>query len=129
MPYELSFAKALPPLDLDEYINPCCIGGDVVVRHLLPSVTGRYTDMQTNQEDWGWFIWMREGNVALAIDVHTDDHERGLFRIHLTSRIKRRLFSDRVEDTPELDQLRTIVIERLEQWVDGAVDSERIEPD
>ena len=61
MPYELSFTKRVPIVDREQYINECCIGGDVVVNRLLPSVRSRYTDVQTNQEDWGWFIWFRQG--------------------------------------------------------------------
>jgi hypothetical protein len=128
MPYEISFAKTLPPLDHDEYINRCCIGGDIVVNQLLSAVTGRYTSIETNQEDWGWFIWMTQRNVRLAIDIHTDD-ERGLFRVRLTSSRGRWLRPERVEDTPELDQLRTVVIDRLTRWVDGEIECERVEPD
>jgi hypothetical protein len=67
MPYELSFSKQLPHIDREQYINDCCIGGDLVVNQLLPSVQARYTDVQTEQEDWGWFIWFRKGNVRLAV--------------------------------------------------------------
>jgi hypothetical protein len=69
MPYELSFRKRVPITNREDYINECCVGGDVVVNHLLPSVRARYTDVETNQEDWGWFIWFRKGAVRLAIDV------------------------------------------------------------
>jgi len=85
MPYEVSFKKPVPLLDREEYINECCVGGDAVVNRLLPSIQARHTDIQTNQEDWGWFIWFRMGNVRLAIDVFTDDSQEGQFRIHLTS--------------------------------------------
>jgi len=61
MPYEISFAKQVPLLDREEYINVCCVGGDAVVNQLLPSVRSRYIDIQTNQEDWGWFIWFNKG--------------------------------------------------------------------
>ena len=79
MPYEVSFTKRVPVLHREQYINECCIGGDVVLNHLLPSVRARYADVQTNQEDWGWFIWFRKGHVRLAIDVFTDDPEQGFF--------------------------------------------------
>jgi hypothetical protein len=120
MPFELSFVKRLPALERDRYINECCVGGDLVVDRLLPGVRERYTDVQTEQEDWGWFIWFRQQGVRLAIDVFTDDPDEGAFRVHLTSRV-RRLFSDRVVDTPELEELRAWVTSMLDGWADGPV--------
>ena len=94
MPYEVSFTKRVPIRDRDDYINDCCVGGDAVRDRLLPAVQARYGEVDTNQEDWGWFIWFRKGHVSLAIDVFTDDPEEGVFRIHLTSRTKRLLVFD-----------------------------------
>ena len=121
MPYEISFAKQVPLLDRQEYINECCVGGDAVVNQLLPSVRSRCIDIQTNQEDWGWFIWFNKGRVKLAIDVFTDDPERGLFRIHLTSRTKRFFLSDTVVDTPELEELRALIESELAAWGGQAI--------
>ena len=121
MPYEVSFSKRVPIVDREQYINECCVGGDVVVDQLLPSVRARYTDVQTNQEDWGWFIWFRKGQVKLAIDVFTEDPDQGFFRIHLTSRTRHLLLFDRVVDTPELEELRTLVQTELSTWVGGTV--------
>ena len=116
MPYEVSFTRHVPILDRDQYINDCCVGGDVVVDQLLPFVRAHYTDVQTNQEDWGWFIWFRKGNVRLAIDVFADDPAEGLFRIHLTSRTKHLLVLNRVCDMPELEVLRADVASQLAAW-------------
>ena len=121
MPYEVSFTKRVPVVDREQYINDCCIGGDVVVNQLLPSVRARYADVQTNQEDWGWFIWFRKGNVRLAIDVFTEDPDEGVFRIHLTSRTKRLIVLDTVIDTPELEELRLLVTSELAGWVGGTL--------
>ena len=121
MPYEATITKRVPVTDREQYINDWCIGGDVVVNQLLPSGRARYTDVQTNQEDWGWFIWFRKGPVSLAIDVFTDDPEEGIFRIHLTSRTKRWLLLDRVVDTPELEELRELVASELAAWVGSAI--------
>jgi hypothetical protein len=129
MPYEVSFTKRVAVVDREQYINECCIGGDVVVNRLLPSVRAGYTDVQTNQEDWGWFIWFRKGSVRLAIDIFTDDPEEGAFRIHLTSRTKRLLVFDTVVDTSELDELRALVASQLESWVGGAVRITRLDRD
>lgn len=127
MPYELSFTKRVPIGDREQYFNECCIGGDLVVDQLLPLVQKRYSNIQTNQEDWGWFIWFRKGSVRLAIAVFADDPDAGAFRIHLTSRIKRMLVADNVSDTPELDELRELVTAELSSWVGGAITSEVID--
>jgi hypothetical protein len=116
MPYEVAFKRAIAvTIDRDEYINDCCIGGDIVVDALMPVVQERYTDIQSNQEDWGWFIWFRKDQVKLAIDVHTDDGDAGEFRIRLTSRTKR-LITYREQDTPELDELLALVESELRKW-------------
>ena len=116
MPYEVSFSKRVPLLDREQYINECCVGGDAVVNRLLPLMKAPYADVQTNQEDWGWFIWFRKDNVRLAVDIFTDDPERGMFRIHLTSRTKRFFVFDSVIDTPELEELRRIIESELSAW-------------
>ena len=87
MPDAVSFTKRVSVVDREQYINDCCIGGDIVVNQLLPSVEARYSDIQTHQEDWGWFIWFRSGSVQLAIDVFTDNPDEGTFES--TSRLER----------------------------------------
>jgi hypothetical protein len=74
-----------------------------------------------DQEDWGWFIWFRHGHLNLAIDIFTDDPDEGAFRIHLTSRTTRLLLFDQIVDTPELDELKTLVVTDLTDWVGRAV--------
>jgi hypothetical protein len=129
VPYEISFTKRVPIPDRDEYINECCVGGDKVIDQLLPAVRQRYADLDTGQEDWGWYIWFQSGAVKLAIDVFTDDPEKGEFRIHLTSRTKRLLFLESAVDTPELEDLRVLVTSALEAWTGASVRVERIERD
>lgn len=116
MPYEIAFAKTLEVLDEDQYIDPCCWGGDLVVARLLPRIVDEYQRVRTEQEDWGWFIWFRRGSVRLAVDVFCDDPATGAFRVHLTSRVKHLLFLDRVVDVPELDELNQFVVAELESW-------------
>lgn len=128
MPYEICFTRRVPIVDREQYINDCCIGGDAVVNQLLPWVRLRYTHVQTNQEDWGWFIWFRKGTVRLAIDVFTDDPDEGAFRIHLTSRIKRLFVLDTVVDTSELEELRSLVASELTSWVAGVVKITHLDP-
>jgi hypothetical protein len=115
MPYEIAFTRQVPLGDREQYINDCCIGGDVVVDALMPAVQARYSDIQSSQEDWGWFIWFKKGAVKLAIDVHTDDADAGEFRIRLTSRTKKFL-GYKEADTPELDELLTLVEAELRRW-------------
>jgi hypothetical protein len=115
VPYEITFTRPVTITDRDQYINECCVAGDAVVDALLPAVKARYTDIQSNQEDWGWFIWFRKGSVKLAIDVHTDDGGAGEFRIRLTSQTKR-LLGYKQADTPELEELRQLVESELRTW-------------
>jgi hypothetical protein len=114
MPYEVAFRKHVDASNLDQYINNCCIGGDIVSSWLQPVVASRYEEFQTNQEDWGWFLWFRKRGTRLAIDIFTDDPQTGDFRIHLTSRRPRWIFFSEIADTPELEELRALVAERLE---------------
>jgi hypothetical protein len=127
MPYELAFNAELPALDRERYMNECCVGGDVVVERLLPAVKQRYTGIQTNQEDWGWFIWFRDGKVKLAIDVFTDDPDNGAFRIHLTARKHNLLWIARVEDTPELETLRQLIESELSSWTTSPPNVSRVD--
>jgi hypothetical protein len=119
MPYEVSFTKRVESPHPDQYINECCYGGDIVSDRLLPRLRN-YTSMQHNQEDWGWFLWFRRGETRLAVDIFCDDPVAGAFRMHVTSRIPRILFGDRIEDTAELDELRDIIIDELTNWTGEA---------
>ena len=129
MPYEVSFTKLVPQLARDEYINECCVGGDAVVNHLLPVLKPHYASLDTNQEDWGWFIWIDQDGKRLAVDVFTDDPDRGEFRIHLTSSTPRWLRRELIADTPELEVLRERVVSALSGWTDTPVTVEHIDPD
>ena len=125
MPYEIAFTRPVTiAIDRDEYINECCVGGDVVVDALMPAVRARYSDIQSNQEDWGWFIWFKKGAVKLAIDVHTDDGDAGEFRVRLTS-LTKRLITYKESDTPELEELRTLVESELQKWSATGIRTER----
>lgn len=117
VPYIVTFTRPVSVADRQSYINECCVGGDVVLDRLLPSLRERYgSDLASVQEDWGWFVWFEAAGVKLAIDVHTHDPAAGEFQVHLTSRRPRRLFGSKVEDTPELEELRELVLGRLLSW-------------
>ena len=127
MPYELSFTKQFPVSDPDRYINECCWGGDVVLERLLPGISRVFEDVSTEQEDWGWFIWFKKGEVALAVDIFCDDSTLGQFRIHLTSRKKRWLIGDSIVDLPELEAVRELVTSEIEGWCGNPCIAERLD--
>ena len=128
MPYVIAFVKPVQVADLEQYINDCCVGGDIVLDRLLPSLRERYgNDLQSNQEDWGWFAWFEESGVKLAVDVHTNDHALGEFQLHLTSRRPRFLLGAKVQDTAELEQLRDLVVSQLQSWPVERLTVERVD--
>jgi hypothetical protein len=126
MAYEISFTKKLAIQNTGKYLNECCWGGDAVRDELLPLIGETFQKIQTDQEDWGWFIWFRQGPVYLTIDIVCDDPESGKFRIHLTSRTKKFRLFNRVADTPELDRVREMVCSKIQAWA-GSCRVERIE--
>lgn len=116
MPYELAFIKGFSIEGRDKYINECCVGGDVVMNQLLPELRIRYRDIESDQEDWGWFAWFKDAGSNLAVDVFGDDPDAGEFRIHFTSKVPRFLFGAKVIDTPELETLRVPVVDAISRW-------------
>jgi hypothetical protein len=120
MPYELTFTKVVPIGDRDQCFNECCVGGDVVMDHLLPILRAKYEDIETNQEDWGWFAWFKDAGSNLAVDVFSDNPDAGEFRIHVTSNVPRFLFGAKVIDTPELESLLAMVVEAISKWTGQA---------
>ncbi len=127
MPYIVSFVKFVAVVDREQYINDCCIGGDLVLEQLLPVLRERYGDLQSNQEDWGWFAWFEHSGVKLAVDVHTKDETAGEFQVHLTSRKPRLLLGATIQDTPELETLRELVASRLQAWSVARLEIERVD--
>jgi hypothetical protein len=117
MPYRLNIVKAVVPPQADIYINECCWGGDVIRDHLLPTIEAHYDDIQTEQEDWGWFIWFKEGTSSLAVDIVCDDPVVGCFHICLTESKRRFLVLDSIVDGPPLEALRERVCASLTSWV------------
>lgn len=116
MPYEIAFTKQIEVTYPEQYINECCVGGDIVADALLPALRDTYGELTADQEDWGWFLWFSRSGVNLAVDIFCDDPEAGSFRIHLTSRVRTMLFSTKVSDTPELEQLCRLVVSALAAW-------------
>jgi hypothetical protein len=128
MPYIVSFVKPLDVADREQYINDCCLGGDIVLEYLLPALRTRYgSDLQSTQEDWGWFVWFEQLGVKLAVDVHTNDHTLVEFQLVLTSRRPRLLLGAKIQDTPELEQLRQLVVSELQAWPVEQLSVERVD--
>lgn len=117
MPYILNFSKQVEIADPNQYINDCCIGGNVVLNRLLPVLRSYYgIDLQSNQEDWGWLAWFKTGSIKLSIDIFTEDYENLQFQVLLTSHRPRLILSDTVEDSAELELLQKLVIRELTDW-------------
>jgi hypothetical protein len=126
MPYIVSFVKPVEVTDRQQCIDGCCIGGDLVLDQLLPAIEQQDADLQSNQEDWGWFAWFEHAGVKLAVDVHTNDAATGEFQVHLASRRRRLLLGARIQDTPELEALRELVVAKLEAWGASRLEVERV---
>lgn len=60
-----------------EYINPCCVGGDLVIARVLPALRTRCDRVEHGQEDWGWYAWGYVGSRRLAVDTDCQDPDRG----------------------------------------------------
>ena len=116
MPYEVCFTKKLEIKDLPVYINECCWGGDVVRDRLLPSIEAGFGEVQTHQEDWGWFIWIRRERSSMDVDIFCDDPAEGRFRMHISLRVHGFLSLRYLDDSEELRELLTMVCAKIEAW-------------
>jgi hypothetical protein len=125
VPYELSFTAPVAVSDSSHYINDCCWGGDLVRDRLMPLLSESYHTIRTDQEDWGWFLWFRDGAIRLAVDIHCDDVAASAFRIRLTSR-RKKLIGSEIVDTPELDRLRDVLLPAMGAWT-GSLRIERVD--
>ena len=125
VPYEINFAAPIEVSDSTHYINDCCWGGDVVRDRLLPLLSEKYQTIRTDQEDWGWFLWFRDGAIRLAVDIHCDHIVGSAFRIRLTSR-RKKLIGSEIVYTPELDRLRDVLLPAMAAWT-GSLRIERVE--
>jgi hypothetical protein len=127
MPIVIRFRKPVDVAGDEPYLNDCCIGGDVVLERLLPSLRERYGELEPTQEDWGWFVWLEHDRVRLAVDVLTQNPITSEFEIRLTSRKASFLRPARVVDTPELEALRARVVAQLESWPVKSLTVERLD--
>ena len=117
MAYEIEFTTKVSVTDPEVYVNDCCWGADVVRDRLLPvvSTTRVYDSVRTGQEDWGWYIWMRQKTELTRIHMQCDDKERGGFRIHILSSKKRWLLWKDI-DTPDVERIQQVTISEIKKW-------------
>lgn len=117
MAYEIEFTTTVDVTDPGIYINDCCWGGDVVCDKLLPAVssTGLYENVKTGQEDWGWYIWMRQKTELTRIHIQCDDKQAGEFRIHIFSSKKRWLLWKDM-DLPDVERVQQVIISEVKKW-------------
>lgn len=127
MPYVLTFRKTLEITDRDQYFNECCVGGDLVLEQLLPVLRATYGEVQSEQEDWGWFAWFEHAGTKLAADVFAEDDMPQIFTMHLTARVPRLFLGAKVCDTNELEQLRHSVCGALTAWPVSNLDVQRVD--
>ena len=104
MPYELTFIKR----DVE---------ADAVAARILPALRDRYgADVQAEPEDDGSYLRFDDGDVTLAVDIVCRDHENGAFRVAIASSTKRFAFLKRIEDVPQLEELKRIVAAEIAEW-------------
>ena len=104
MPYELTFIK--------HEVEP-----DAVASRLLPALRERYgEEVEAEREDWGSHIRLTDEEVTLAIDIVPADNDSGTFRVVIASSTKRFAFLKRVEDVPELEELKRLVAGEIAEW-------------
>ena len=127
MPFSIRFRKPVDVTEAEPYINDCCIGGDVVLEHLLPRLRQSYGDLEPTQEDWGWFVWFEHVGVKLAVDVFTQDPITNEFEIHLTSRKARLLPIGTGGGHTGAGGTPTRVVASLEAWPVTALIVERLD--
>jgi len=102
MPYELKFTKYAesPP------------GQAELVERLLPALQQRYgDDVRANDG----YIRCDDGDVTLAIEIFGGDNP-GVFRIEITSSTRRFAVLKRIEDVPELEELKRIIAGEIAEW-------------
>jgi hypothetical protein len=127
MAYVIEFTATLNVSDPKIYINDCCWGGDVIRDGLLPVVSPEYEDVQTTQEDWGWFIWMRRGQQWSGVDIYCDDKESGAFRILISGWQRRWLRRKHVEGD-DLEHIKEVTVNEISKW-GKIIKVQRLSPD
>jgi hypothetical protein len=99
MPYDLTFMKS-------------GAGPGAVAERLLPALQERYGEDVANDDG---YIKFDEGDVALAVEVFLGERD-GSFRVTITSSRRRFALLKKIEDVPELEELKRIVAGEIAEW-------------
>ena len=99
MPYDLTFTKA-------------GLGPGAVADRLLPALKQRYGDDVASDDG---YIKFDADDVALAIEIFLGERD-GTFRVTLTSSTRRFAVLKKIEDVPELEELKRIVAGEIAEW-------------
>jgi hypothetical protein len=99
MPYDLTFMK--PGVETDG-----------VTERLLPALQQRYGEDVRSDDA---YIKFDADDVALAVEIFAGDRE-GAFRVTLTSSTRHLAFLKKIEDVPQLEELKRIVAGEIAEW-------------
>jgi hypothetical protein len=83
-----------------------------VATRLLPALQQRYGDDVRSDDA---YIKFADDDVALAVEVLAGDRE-GAFRVTLTSSTRHLAFLKRIEDVPQLEELKRLVAGEIAEW-------------
>lgn len=115
MAYEIELTALLTVPDPEIYINDCCWGGDVIRDRLVAGIATGYDHMETLQEDWGWYIWMRRGEQWSGVDIYCDNKQSGEFRIHISGWQARWLGRKHIEGN-DLEHIKDVTVNEIGKW-------------
>jgi hypothetical protein len=125
MQYVAIFHHEVAIKDKNQYINPCCYGGDVIGNLLQPRLRDAgFTIDLFDQEDWGWFLWLKKGKSGYSIDIGLEEEAQWKFKLFVVGKqsFLTQLFKkDKQPHLKELCQiidstLRSIGIDDLSWW-------------
>ena len=118
MPYQIAFTKKLEAGDQSHYLASVCHGGDIVAKQLLPFIRANYPGVLLTQEKWGWHIFFKDDGAVISVQILCDNFPAGAVRLILVSKVKKMIFSTKVEDVPELKYLMGLVTPLIEEWTE-----------
>ena len=116
MPYQIQFEKILSLGQRPRYANDLCVGGDLILSMLAPTLRSFYLAFESKQEDEGWRTRFRDRQVHLVVLVRAVDPKAGSFDLQLSSRVSMFGIRGMATDTLELDRLMDRVVRQLKSW-------------
>ena len=92
-----------------EYVNECCSYCDVILKKVIDPIKKEFeiSEIEIGEEDWGWYLIFEKDDLEYNIhinyfDENPDQMEFGL-RFFVNKKIKKFIFSKRVEDLTQTD--------------------------